>query len=68
MPPKRNKKKKQREENIVYKPCPGCGASTVKTGGCNYIKCKNPMISNKCGTEWCFYAVLKKEESTVVMK
>eukprot|EP01004_Peranema_trichophorum_P003682 NODE_2656_length_1526_cov_76.981468_g2153_i1.p1 GENE.NODE_2656_length_1526_cov_76.981468_g2153_i1~~NODE_2656_length_1526_cov_76.981468_g2153_i1.p1 ORF type:complete len:371 (+),score=28.06 NODE_2656_length_1526_cov_76.981468_g2153_i1:121-1113(+) len=29
------------------KDCPGCGAPTLKSSGCNHITCR-------CGTEWCW--------------
>ena len=58
-------KQKAREQRLteqIHKPCPGCGVSTVKISGCNYIKCVNPNIENKCGTEWCYLCGLKKTE------
>ncbi len=46
-------KKKKSTDDIIHKPCPKCGAHTMKIkGSCNYIKCKNPYV--KCGAEWCF--------------
>jgi hypothetical protein len=32
------------------KPCPGCGFDTIKTSGCNHLKCPVPT----CACDWCF--------------
>ncbi len=36
--------------------CPKCNVYIQKTGGCNYMKCKN------CKTEFCWYCSKTKDE------
>ncbi len=49
---------------IEFKNC-RCGVATVKTGGCNLIKCKNMLVTRKlktkkCGIHWCWECGLSK--------
>ena len=43
------------------KECPGCGATTHHTGGCNHITCTNPLkdvdgkVFGECSTHWCWH-------------
>lgn len=39
---------RQERPILGTKPCPGCGISTEKTGGCNHMTCQS------CQQEWCW--------------
>jgi len=42
----------------ISKPCPGCSIASLKSGGCNQMKCSN------CGTSFCWLCLKPVEDGT----